>query len=106
MTCLVTPLGYVGVIGHACGVCAHFAAIVVTGVFRYSSEGQKCAENEKEIIYDSSNDEFFKFQAHGKTIEGTFIAACILFFYFNCFTCFMMKVSKYLIQAKRDKVLN
>ena len=43
-TC-VWPLWVVGVCGHMCGGCAHLACIIVTGVFRYSTEGKACAMN-------------------------------------------------------------
>jgi len=39
MTCIAWPVGYIGVIGHCCGCLAHVAAIIVTGVFRYSDQG-------------------------------------------------------------------
>ena len=38
------PLICCGALGHCLGGCAMFACIVVTGVFRYTTEGKLCAE--------------------------------------------------------------
>ena len=36
--------GLCGAIGMTCSLMGHFAAIIVTGVFRYSDAGDLCAE--------------------------------------------------------------
>ena len=33
------PIGFIGFWGHFVGGCAHIAAIVLTGVYRYSDQG-------------------------------------------------------------------
>ena len=38
--------------GVCCGQCAHFALIIVTGVFRFSKSGEKCAEEDRRILPD------------------------------------------------------
>ena len=40
------------VCGHCWGQCAHFALIIVTGVFRFSESGDKCAERTDRIMLD------------------------------------------------------
>ena len=42
------------VCGHCWGQCAHFALIIVTGVFRFSESGDACAESERRIMVDDS----------------------------------------------------
>ena len=101
-TFLIWQVGLVGIAGHTLGICAHFAAIIMTGVFRYGEQGAKCAENESEIRYGEDGAATFKFSDHGHTIEGIFISMCVLFCFYNCFTVFMMRVSKILMQARKE----
>ena len=67
----------------ACGHCAlssaHFAAVVVTGVFRYQDEGEKCAKNGTDL-----GDFDWTFEDHGDTIQSLFISQCVLLILFNC----------------------
>ena len=66
-----------------CGGCAHLALIIVTGVFRFSSEGKLCAENDSLVIPDGST-----FKEHGDKIKALFISQCVfLFFVGFCMAC-------------------
>ena len=65
-----SPLLCVGAIGHCLGSMTQFAAIIVTGVFRYSAEGTLCAA--------------IPGNEHGEKIQGLFIAQCVLFCFYNC----------------------
>ena len=78
MTCLVWPIGKIGVIGHGFGCCAHLAAIIVTGVYRYNAEGELCASNSVLITYNTEGDEF-KFTDSANTLQALFISTCCLF---------------------------
>lgn len=100
MTCLVWPMGKLGGIGHGLGCCAHLAAIIVTGVFRYSTEGELCASNSISLPYNKEGDEF-TFAEKGDTIQALFISACCLFCCFNCFVGVMGSVSNSLVAIKR-----
>ena len=50
------------------------AALIVTGVFRYSDEGEACAMKDIPIGVDSDT----TFKDHGEMIEGLFISQCVL----------------------------
>ena len=39
------PLICGAVLGHCCGGCAQFICIIMTGAYRYSEQGEACAEN-------------------------------------------------------------
>ena len=88
VTINVPPIvGKLGILGHILGSCSHIAAIVVTGVFRYSSEGRKCADfGEPRLIEDDDASDTFKFSDHASVIQGLFITECVLFCCFHfCF---------------------
>jgi len=78
LTCLVWPIGYVGAFGNCLGCCAYLAAIIVTGVFRYSTEGKQCVEwasSDKAWPYDLNEDgDSFNMSDHADAITGLFIA--------------------------------
>ena len=100
MTFLSVPFGLIGIIGHLLGSCGHMAAVILTGVLRYRYDGERCADFEEPVIYNTDKDTF-KYSDHANTIQGLFISACVLLCYFNCFVIFMMKVSRGLIDEKR-----
>ena len=39
------PMCCMAACGHCALASAHFACVIVTGVFRYQDEGEKCAKN-------------------------------------------------------------
>jgi hypothetical protein len=44
LSAVMWPLAICGACGVCCTQMAHFASLIVTGVFRYSSAGEKCAK--------------------------------------------------------------
>ena len=58
---IIAPLG---ICGHCLGPCAHFALIVVTGVYRYSDNSKKCADSELFVHKDPD----VTFEDHGTKI--------------------------------------
>ena len=61
-----------------CGTCLHFATIVVTGVFRFVSQGDACSKSQLLIADDTS------FKDVGSTIQNLFISQCVLYSFYNC----------------------
>ena len=57
---LWAPLGFIGFWGHFFGGCAPLAAIVVTGVFRFSDQGRLCSDTsiDVKVGYNSDGDSF------------------------------------------------
>ena len=100
-TCCVWQFGYIGIYGHLIGFLGHIAAIIVTGVFRYNTAGVNCAMNDTQVSFNEEG-EGFTFKEHGNMIQGLFISSCSLLLCFNCFVCFMMTVSRTLIQLNRE----
>ena len=68
------------VCGLCCTQCAHFAAIVVTGVFRYSVDGEKCAEQTFKLSKFGDR----TFEEIGDEMQGIFISQCVLFCFYGC----------------------
>ena len=68
------PLGHIGTLGHLIGCLAKISAIVVAGVYRFGSEGDKCADNTAEIAgYDWTG------ASIGQKFRDIFISQCVLF---------------------------
>ena len=91
----LAPLMYVGGIAHSCGCCAHLAAIICTGVWRYSDDGKKCADITEAAVkacdnVDCGDDEPKDF---GARIAGLFISQCVLFCFYNCCVSSLFQVS-------------
>ena len=83
LSALLWPLAVCGLCGFVCSQLAHFAAVIVTGVFRYSDEGEYCAGQSKAVKEDMT------FEDVGTTMEGLFISQCVLYcFYGCCMGCF------------------
>ena len=83
MGALLWPLAFCGLCGFICTQMAHFAAVIVTGVFRYSDEGEFCAGVTNLGINDKTMEDI------GTTMEGLFISQCVLYcFYGFCLGCF------------------
>ena len=83
MSALLWPLAICGLCGFICSQMAHFAAVIVTGVFRYSDEGEACAKVTTPVKPDLT------FEDVGTTMEGLFISQCVLYcFYGCCMGCF------------------
>ena len=68
------PLGIIGTLGHLIGCLAEISAIVVAGVYRFGSDGEKCADNTVEIVgYDWTG------ASIGQKYRDIFISQCALF---------------------------
>jgi len=76
------PMLLFGACGHMCGGCAQLAAIIVAGVFRYSTDGEHCAKQNKLIVNDSG----VTMEDVGTTLQGLFISQCVLICVFSCCT--------------------
>ena len=68
-TGILWPCCICGTCGHCFAGCAHLACIVVTGVFRFSDEGERCADYEGPLDTDGT-----KFSELGDAIQSLFIA--------------------------------
>ncbi len=73
--------------GTCFGNCAYFAAIVTTGVFRYSSDGKACAKSDMYVA------EGVKFSEHGDVIQGLFISQVVLYCGYYCCVYTAMQVA-------------
>merc|ERR1712051_73443 len=89
LTILWAPLGCCGFFGHCCAGILHLVAIILAGVFRYSDDGEKCAENATSLkpTFD------WTFEDHGKTLEGAFISQAVFYCFYSCCVGFLMQVS-------------
>ena len=76
------PFCIFATVGQCTMVLVHLACIILTGVFRLSSEGEACA-NDSVAVAGSD----WTFKEHGTMIETLFICQCVLFGFYNCF-CF------------------
>jgi len=103
-TCFVWPIGWLGLIGHSFGFCAHLAAVVVTGVFRYNSYGEACASFKQEWAIDDNNTDAISFEEHGSMIQGLFISICVLWCCTNCVVICIMQVVPSLTKLKRSGI--
>ena len=82
---MIKPLGIIGTLGHSIGCLAEISAIVVAGVYRFGSEGEKCAENTVEITgYDWTG------ASIGEKFKDIFISQCVLFLIEYIFICFLV----------------
>ena len=75
----VPVLALIGGCCHSLACCAHLACIIVTGVFRYSDDGKKCAELTE--LGAKVNDDQIDF---GARIQGLFISQCVIFCLYQC----------------------
>ena len=70
-------------IGLTCGSCAHLALIIVTGIFRFNTEGKLCAENDELVSPDGMT-----YAEHGQRIKALFISQCVFLIFVNiCQIC-------------------
>mmetsp|Transcript_31258 Transcript_31258/g.41352 ORF Transcript_31258/g.41352 Transcript_31258/m.41352 type:complete len:197 (-) Transcript_31258:107-697(-) len=79
------PLAFCGCAGACCSQMLHLATIIVTGVFRYSKDGEKCAEQAIPI-----NENKLTFVDVGDRMQGLFIAQCVLFCFYGCCLGFLL----------------
>ena len=77
MSALWAPIAICGVCIHICGGCLHFATVIVTGVFRYSTEGEACANQPGDVF--------------GEKIQNLFISQCVLYCFYGCCTGMMIQ---------------
>ena len=69
ITGILMPCCLLGGCCHCCGGCVHLACIIVTGVYRFSTEGERCAEHQGFLDTDGT-----KFSELGDAIKSLFIA--------------------------------
>ena len=104
MAFLAWPIGCVGVTGHMLGWLFHLGAIIITGIFRYSDEGEECAKQTTKVYYNvEQTGDSFTYEEHGDAIEGLFISAVVLFCFLNCFVSCMNRVARMMIRAQMKK---
>ena len=75
---LIGPLAFCGACLIGCAQCGHLAALIVTGVLRYSDDGKACADNPTAVNSDVT------FKDIGSMMEGIFISQCILYCFYGC----------------------
>lgn len=75
---LIGPLAFCGACLIGCAQCGHLAALIVTGVLRYSDDGKACADNPTPVNADVT------FADIGSMMEGIFISQCILYCFYGC----------------------
>ena len=68
-TGILWPFCVCGSCGHCFSGCAHLAAVIVTGVFRFSSEGELCSKQVLAVDTDGTT-----FEDMGEQIKSLFIA--------------------------------
>ena len=68
-TGILWPCCVLGGCGHCFSGCAHLALVIVTGVFRFSDEGERCAKNKGLLNTDGTT-----FEEMGDFIKNAFIA--------------------------------
>ena len=79
LSAFIWPLAICGACGVCCTQMAHFAAVIVTGVFRYSEDGERCAEQTYEITELEKS-----YEDIGATMQGLFISQCVLYCFYAC----------------------
>jgi len=77
------PLAFCGACGICCTQLAHFAAVIVTGVFRYSDPGELCAKNKITRIDQNESDSSTMAEV-GDMMQGIFISQCVLYCFYGC----------------------
>ena len=77
-TGILWPCCLLGGCGHCFSGCAHLACVIVTGVFRFSDEGERCAKNESLLDTDGTT-----FKDAGDAIKSLFIAQAVLLLFIN-----------------------
>ena len=93
VTGILWPCCILGGCGHCFGGCAHLACIIVTGVFRFSDEGERCAESKG--IFTTDGDTF---EDLGSAIKSLFIAQCVLMIFVQCCVSVTMQVVAGVVQ--------
>mmetsp|Transcript_15126 Transcript_15126/g.19130 ORF Transcript_15126/g.19130 Transcript_15126/m.19130 type:complete len:102 (-) Transcript_15126:189-494(-) len=88
------PLAICGACGVCCTQMAHFASLIVTGVFRYGSAGEKCAKLTDEITKKDGSELLGKSAADiADTMQGIFIAQCVLYCFYGCCIGVLLQLS-------------
>ena len=92
---LLGPLALCGACLMGCAQCAHLAALIVTGVLRYSDDGEYCAK------YGGPINDSLTFQDVGATMEGLFIAQAVLYCFYGCCIGVFTQMTVMLYMAKK-----
>ena len=90
LSTILWPLCVFG-FGHICGGCGVLACLIVTGVFRYSKDGEACANSDLPVTADGVT-----FADHATTIQNLFIAQCVLIIFYNCCVGVLMSAGQQL----------
>merc|ERR1712241_165524 len=77
------PLAFCGACGICCTQLAHFAAVIVTGVFRSSDAGELCAKNNN-LRVDPKDSDSSTMKEVGEMMQGIFISQCVLYCFYGC----------------------
>merc|ERR1712079_58388 len=93
---IIGPLAICGACLIGCAQCAHLAALIVTGVLRYSDDGKECASRDTQKVSEDVT-----FADVGATIEGLFIAQCVLYCFYGCCIMVLTQTSVMLYFAKK-----
>ena len=98
MSFVYYPIGLLGTCGHCFNSCAELAAIIVAGVFRFSTDGARCSNNITAAPgYDWTG------SSVGKTYEGIFISQCVLLMVESCFIWCMVSVVWTIVGIKKSE---
>ena len=95
--CLIAPIGYLGICGNCLGCCAYLAAIIVTGVFRFGTEGEQCAtwasSDKAKPLYINEDGDSINMSDDADMISGLFMASAVLYLFLGIITCTMQTVT-------------
>ena len=93
------PLYICACCGHCFLLFAHLACIIVTAVFRFQEEGEKCASNGNYLGEGFD----WTFKDHGDAIQGLFISQCVLFMVLTCLAFCTCNCASAISKEKVDK---
>ena len=95
------PLAFCGACGICLTQCLHLAAVIIAGVFRYSDDGEKCAENSTGKV---TKDGDTSFEDIGTQFGGMFISQAVLLCFYGCCLGCALQVSMGIAMVKKAGV--
>ena len=90
---------YMGACMHSCVGLAHLAAIIVAGVFRFSTEGERCAALSMQPVTTSGT----TMADVGSMFAGMFISQCVLLCIVGCFKMCMFQTGMAVFAVSKMK---
>ena len=87
---------FLGCCGFCLTQCLHLATVIITGVFRYSADGQWCAG----MAYPLQINERTSADV-GANIQGLFISQCVLYLGLNCCIGCLLQAAMGVAMAKK-----